>query len=279
MVVANYPINSLTSPSALLERLDHFSPKFQFSMDFGEFEIRCAENSMEVQEVLELRTSIFFSPLKSVSLGVDLDIDPFDLKADHLLLIHKPSEQIVGTYRLITSLYTETFYSETEFNLKNIHDLDGIKLELGRACVAPEFRKSIAIQLLWKGMVYYARLCGARYMFGCSSVDGQLERWYPAMHRVLMDKYLTSDVMRVFPHQNLPFWMDLESKDENGFSESELNKAERMIPALLKAYLRAGAQVGGMPCWDPVFNTLDYFTLFDMNRVNESYDKRFSVQS
>ena len=46
----------------------------------------------------------------------------------------------VGTYRLIHSHYSTKFYSQNEFDLTRFLQIDGVKLEMGRACTHAQFR-------------------------------------------------------------------------------------------------------------------------------------------
>ena len=43
----------------------------------------------------------------------------------------------------------------TEFDLGNIPDSDGDKLEMGRACIHPDFRSGFTFIALWKGLAGY----------------------------------------------------------------------------------------------------------------------------
>jgi putative hemolysin len=47
------------------------------------------------------------------------------------------------------------------------------------------------------------------------------------------------------------------------------------MPALLKAYLRMGAQVCGEPCWDPDFNCIDFFILLSVTDLPARYVQHF----
>jgi len=272
MVIASPRIHEMSN-KALLEGLSHFTPKFFLALDFPDYTVRTAQSGDEVMQALQLRYQVFYQELGALSLGETTDIDGFDLIADHLLLIDKKTQTTVGTYRFLCSRFTERFYSETEFDLSAILALDGEKLELGRACIHPAHRNSSAIQLLWKGMTSYFSACGARYMFGCSSVDSHLEPYFGMIHQYLNKHHLASASHRVIPHQNVHAWVNLDAI----LDDAGERKAERMVPSLLKAYLKAGSKVAGLPFWDPVFSTLDYFTLFDQNDITESYARKYNL--
>ncbi len=258
---------------SLQPNLLEFRTKVDLHLDLGDFEARTAKNAEEVQMALRIRHKVFCEELGAASYSDQYDIDRYDVVADHLLLIEKKSGDIIGTYRFLCSEFTNEFYSQTEFHLDEILAQPGIKLELGRACVVPSHRGSMAIQLLWKGMTSYFAACGARYMFGCSSVDSHMKDYFPAVHQYLYSQHLTPEGMRVYPTQPLPEWIDLRAPRDPAL----MRKAERLVPPLLKAYLRAGSFVAGMPFWDPDFQTLDYFTLFDAQLIDESYSRKFGI--
>ena len=68
----------------------------------------------------------------------------------------------------------------------------------------------------------------------------------------------------VFPRTPLP----IDQLDQSRAAE---------MPALIKAYLRSGAWIGGAPAWDPEFNTADLFIFLQMSRLTLRYAKHCSV--
>lgn len=272
----NAPLTLEALPS--LTTLNGFRPKIDFTINFGDFETRTAQNAAEVEQALRLRHQIFIEEHGLNPLHQSIDMDEFDSIADHLLLIDKLQKKVVGTYRMLSSLWTQNFYSETEFDLQPIKALPGIKLELGRACVHPDYRNSSAIQMLWKGMTHYFSACEARYMFGCSSLDARPGTDFTLIHTWLITHHLSPSSARVVPcNHYLPSHVKLQTTSSIELPQWE-RRAERLTPALLKAYLRAGAQICGQPAYDSEFNTLDYFTLFDRTRMNQNYGKKFGVE-
>jgi putative hemolysin len=253
--------------------LQNFQPKFEVNLDLGEYVVRTAQNALEVDLALQLRYRVFCQELGATTNSSTHDVDEYDQMADHLLLIEKSTASIIGTYRFLCSKFTDRFYSQGEFDLSNLLAQPGEKLELGRACVLASHRGSMAIQLLWKGMTTYFQICGARYMFGCSSVDVQLKEYFPALNSWFMSNHLCPSEMRITPVAQLPNWIDINQDVDS----SILRKAERLVPPLLKAYLRAGAKVGGAPFWDLDFQTLDYFTIFDAHKITDSYGRKYGI--
>jgi len=277
MVVATRIVSDYenASVSTLLQALRSFSPKHDIQIDFQDYIVRTARHADEVEMALRLRYEVFFQELELLAIEDPIDVDCFDIVADHLLLIERSSGRIVGTYRFLCSEFTTRFYSQTEFDISRILALDGIKLELGRACVHRKHRHGMAIQMLWKGLTQYFKACGAKYMFGCSSIEGHLESEFLSIHQWLVGHYLSGEETRVFPKQDLPPWIELPALDQ---IQAEPNrKAEKLVPGLLKAYLHAGSKICGMPFWDSVFNTLDYFTLFCADDIDDQFGRKFGI--
>ena len=112
----NAPLTLEVLPS--LTSLCGFRPKIDFTIDFGDFETRTAQNGSEVEQALRLRHQIFIEEHGLTPLQRSIDIDEFDSIADHLLLMDKIQQKVVGTYRMLSSSWTQNFYSETEFHLR-----------------------------------------------------------------------------------------------------------------------------------------------------------------
>ena len=127
-------------------KLKKFQPKLQFVFDFRNYRVKTAHTTQELKEVLRLRYKVFKS--EDVN-DVAYDFDRYDLLGDHILLIDKTENKIIGTYRLLSSQFTNEFYSENEFELTELLEQDKNFLELGRACIHPDHRNGITINLIW----------------------------------------------------------------------------------------------------------------------------------
>lgn len=172
---------------------------------------------------------------------------------------------MVGTYRAISSLFSERFYSETEFTLNNFLKSPGIKLEFGRACLHPEFRKSNALSLIWKGLGKYIKLTNAEYLFGCSSVF--------TSNPVLIDQIL--EKLDSLYEQNT---FAIKSKSLMPVREVDFTSVENpasFVPTLLKSYLKAGAKIYGEPSFDNEFQCFDLLTILKVNEMSEKYKKKY----
>ena len=76
----------------------------------------------QVRAAQALRHQIFAGELGAVlhSPEPGLDIDPFDADCDHLLIQAEPSEEVVGTYRMLPPGRRDRLYSDVEFDLRGL---------------------------------------------------------------------------------------------------------------------------------------------------------------
>jgi putative hemolysin len=216
----------------------------------------------ELMEAFRLRYRIFKSPVGFT--GEGMDIDPFDAVCDHLVVTEKTTGHVIGTYRMQSSLHTQRFYSETEFDLSRFQNMPGIKLELGRACVDKEHRNGSVIRILWAGIHDYLTQIKADYLFGCSSIPTtELSVMCRIYTYLKQEGFLLEDWnIRPLADKNLPM---LEHAIRSSVQVLPLNKREvlSLVPPLLMAYLQAGAKVYGLPAFDEEFQCFDFLTVLD----------------
>ncbi len=147
-----------------LQKARKFEPKIILKIEYRNFEIRTVQTWEELKQVLRLRSDVFLKE----GLGRDhisYDVDKYDLEADHLIIVNKSENKIIGTYRLLCSQFTNDFYSQSEFDLRKFFfNTDGVFLELGRACVHKDYRNGTTLHLLWKGLSTYALKENADYL-------------------------------------------------------------------------------------------------------------------
>ena len=123
-------------------------------------ELRLASGRSEKIEAQRLRFEVFNLELQlglTSSLASGLDQDAHDGHCDHLLVVDTDRDCLVGTYRLLSfdRVPSFGFYSESEFDLTNVKRSGLRLLELGRSCVALEYRDGRVISLLFRGIAEY----------------------------------------------------------------------------------------------------------------------------
>jgi len=261
----------LTKP--YLFAINKFQVKVKLFLEKEDFIIKTAENDFELEQVLRLRHDVFIKELLNKKKIFGIDIDKYDMMCDHLLVIEKKTGSYVGTYRLNSDLYSDQFYSEKEFFLGSLMDVPGLKLEIGRACIHRDFRKSNMMGLLWEGIYAYMGLMNARYVFGCSSIMTTNPLEIAMVHKYLVDKGHSTDEMGAYPRKKYVVkdfnkYLNMANK----MNEEEIHRrAEKLIPKLIKDYFNFGAKIYGEPALDKSFQCIDVLTMLDLSFLNHSY--------
>ncbi|NGY05827.1 GNAT family N-acetyltransferase [Solimonas terrae] len=236
------------------------------------FEVRLAETSAEIRATQRLRYEIFAGELGAAIDGGDagLDHDQYDPFCRHLMVCEAESGRIVACTRILTGERAPGaggFYSADEFDLAMLDSLPGRVMEIGRTCVAPEYRSGAVIATLWQGIAAYIVNHGYDYLFGCASID--LRDGGASAHAILdqiRNQHLAPPSQRVRPYIPLPA------------ADRRATEKTRM-PPLLKAYLSLGAKACGEAYWDRDFNCADVFMLLDVRDLNPRYARHFLGQS
>jgi putative hemolysin len=252
-----------------------FDPKVKLLIERDRFIIKTAENHAELANALRLRYEVFYRELLEKRRVYGFDIDRFDFKCDHLIIIDKKNNTFIGTYRLISSLFAKEFYSETEFDISNILTLPGVKLELGRACVHKDYRTGSSIALLWRGIAEYMKLTNTQYLFGCSSVKATDLHEIASMYQVLAKDFMVPPNLTVFPKRRFTI-KDFDELKTRVRDEDMLSVVEK-IPPLIKSYLNMGAHICGEPALDKKFRCADFLTLFNTDTSAEKVQKKYKL--
>ncbi len=230
---------------------------------FQELEVKLSDNKRQTRAAQRLRAEVFGK--------AGLDADEYDEYSDHLIVVDKAKRLVVGTYRLMPCFKaTKTgFHAEKIFRLDNIKRIKENIAEMGRSCVHPDYRKSLVINLLWQGIAAYARQNGVRFFFGCPRLATYDIRQISKEFKFLKEKFYAAEKYRVEPLEDcrINIIEDIDVEDE----DAVLHK----LPALIKGYLRAGANVCGPPALNKEFNSIVIFMLLDFKQLNEKYNRRF----
>ncbi|HVN64962.1 MAG TPA: GNAT family N-acyltransferase [Candidatus Binataceae bacterium] len=236
------------------------------------FETALAISEAEVLEAQRLRYRVFALEMGASMPHAEagLDRDEFDPFCEHLIVREAESHRVVGTYRMLSAAqatHTGGFYSQREFFLDEIATLSPKMVELGRACVDPDYRTGAVIATLWAGLCSFILERRYEYVIGCGSVplnDGG--RLAASIYDRMRFGYLSPPHLRAYPR--CPFPLDVAEIDP-----------DPPLPPLLKGYLRLGAYVCGEPARDTAFKTADMLIMLPMQRLNPRYLSRFGRQS
>ncbi|MDR2874434.1 MAG: GNAT family N-acetyltransferase [Methylobacillus sp.] len=226
-----------------------------------------ARDPAEILEAQALRYKVFVEEMGAqLSDAEQLDRDGYDPFCDHLLVRDRETDRIVGAYRILSpDMAREAggYYSAQEFDLSRLEPLFDRMVEVGRACVHPDYRNGSTISLLWTGLARYMLQNRYEYLIGCASI-GMADGGHLAasIYKKVKAEYLSPPEYRVFPRAPLP--LDKLRSD-----------LDAPLPALLKGYLRVGAYICGEPTWDPVFNTADLLVMQPVSRMSRRYADHF----
>ena len=240
------------------------------------FEVKIAEYLHEVESALKLRFEVFNLELhegleSSYETGFDSDV--YDTFCDHLIVKDRQLDKVVGTYRLLRQEKAEKslgFYSENEFNLARVKNLPGQALELGRSCVAKEYRSLAVVNLLWAGIGRYIEIHNISTMFGCASFHSADAKQVSEAFAYLRTHNFAPEQYRVYPTQRCAMNLVHSQGSEN----NEKSVLKKFSP-LLKGYLRLGGLVCGEPAFDRQFGTADFFTLVETEKITEKYKSHY----
>jgi len=260
-------------------RMKNFRAHIPIYMEKKNFIIKTADSTEELRAALQLRHDVFLQELLKRKKKSGLDLDRFDKHCDHLLIIDRRTDKIIGTYRLQSSLHTKRWYTATEFHMKHmLKRLPGNKLELGRACVHPDHRNGVTISLLWEGINAYMLASQTSYLFGCSSIKTMDKEEIRGIYQYLKQNGHLTDDHRVRPRGKFKVpGMARHARHKHTLAlVDELSAHKDLIPALLNSYLKVGAKVCGVPALDRSFKCIDFLTLLKVQDMGATFSRRYN---
>ncbi len=243
----------------------------------GSYELRFAWTRADLHDVQALRYRVFREALGhagDVASPLARDEDERDPWFHHLMIVHRESGDVVGTYRLQTVVMAATrygFYSAEFFELGGIPAaILSDAVEIGRACVAPAHRNGRVLHLLWRGLARFLQWNGKRHLFGCCSVPGLDPHVAREMWGAFHSRGAMHDEIHVRPR---PFARAIP--DDGRAVRPEYTETTITLPPLFEAYLSLGARICGAPAFDCEFGTTDFLVLLDTHAMSPRAHKTF----
>lgn len=244
-----------------------FRQKTNVDFERGDFQVKTLGTLKELEEVLQLRYEIFHREFQKKLFPYGIDLEPLDFVADHLVIKHKPTNRIVGTYRIVSSNFSNDFYSQSEFEMSDFLNLPGTKMELSRAGIHRGFRNGVVMALLWRGVSKYMKEVGAEYIFGCASVKTVSVNDVNSICAALDKRGRLSDEFKIRP--NREYKMGIKQ------SSTAKEAGPMLLPALFEGYLRAGAIVSPEPALDRDFKCVDFLTVLKVREMNRQFERKY----
>jgi putative hemolysin len=256
-----------------------FQPNVSFLFERGHYIVKTAENAQELEECLKLRFEVFHREYMEKKRKTGVDVDGLDLACDHLVIRDKRSGKVIGTYRLNSSLFTNTFYSANEFNMDRLLEIPGNKLELGRACIDKEYRTGVIITLLWRGIAEYIQRTDTKVLFGCGSIKTMDPLEIGCVTKYLIEEKALTYEYDVTPTKKFkvkPLDRVLEYLESNPF-QYDKDAIAKSLPALFSSYIGAGAKICGEPALDREFRCIDFLTVMRMEELKSAFKGKYKV--
>ena len=244
------------------------------TLEIPRYSVLLTNRAQDIEAAQRLRKQVFSTEPGFALTGDDpLDADRFDEFCDHLLVREDRSGAIVGCYRMLPppgAIAAGGLYSATEFDLTALDALRPSIVEMGRAVVDPAHRSGAVVLMMWSGILSYLDRSGYDYVTGCVSVPvagpGAPGEQIRGVRDVVRRRYAARPELTVYPYR--PVVIDGRGLDE-------IDPPQRpVLPALMRGYLRLGAQVCGEPAHDPEFGVGDFPALLDKRRADIRYLNR-----
>jgi len=247
----------------------------------GSLHIRLAETAEEVRASQTLRYRVFCEEMAAQpTMQQQLEgreYDSFDEYCDHLLVfdLSGGKESVIGSYRLMRreqAARRGQFYSVDEYDLSRLLAYPGEILELGRSCVDRQFRTGSTMQLLWRGISDYVLYYNIDIMFGCASLPSVAPEELALPLSYLYHHHLAPPALRprAVPERYV-------AMDRIPVEAINLREARRMLPPLIRGYLRLGAFIGDGAVVDRDFGTTDVAIVVKTDWVTEKYHRHYNL--
>jgi putative hemolysin len=248
------------------------------SLRSGNLEARLASSRAEIEAAQALRYRVFYEEMGARATppmaAVRRDFDEFDDICDHLLVLDvEDGGAVVGTYRLTRREQAERFgrfYTASEFDIGPILRTHGRVLELGRSCVAADYRTTMTMNMLWRAIAAYVTHHGIEIMFGCASLPGTdpgalaLPLSYLAHHHLAPEHLRAQALAPLYNEMRL---LPVEAVDPRAGLAA--------LPPLVKGYLRLSGFFGEGAVIDQQFNTTDVCVIVKTERVADKYMRHY----
>lgn len=255
-----------------------FQQKINVSIDSGSYLLKTADSHEELIASFKLRHEVFYQEFQHIDIE-GVDFDKFDSLFDHLIIVHKATHKVIGTYRVNCSSFSSQSYTELEFNLEEVFNLPGPHLELGRACIDKDHRKGTVLALLWRGITEYMNISGANVLFGCSSLKINSTNQAALVYRYFFEQGALIENLFSSPTKNflMPDFDIWYNSYQSRLTESQIEEAEKLIPPLLKSYIKFGAKIASEPAFDKDFDCIDLLTVLKKDEMTNSLARRFQL--
>ncbi|MEM9968565.1 MAG: GNAT family N-acyltransferase [Pseudomonadota bacterium] len=223
----------------------------------GRYSARETCSAEDILKAQELRAQCF---------GLDCphDADAFDRLSTHILIEDETTNSLVCCFRLLALRGPDVpaCYAAQYYELDALTAYEGLMMELGRFCIAPEAKDPDILRLAWAVLTEYVDRNRVEMLFGCSSFAGIETEEYLDAFAMLRAKHLAPK--RWLPRVKAPDVFRFAARLRR---KPDAKKALRRMPPLLRTYLLMGGWVSDHAVVDRQMNTLHVFTGVEMGAI------------
>jgi L-ornithine Nalpha-acyltransferase len=208
-----------------------------------------------VKQILELRNLNF---KETYSKDIEDVWSDYDEKSTHFVVYN--NEKLVGYYRLrkIENNFNDTLASHL-FDLNNFSYSSFA--EISRACVHPDYRDGSVISILWTNISGYLLTNEIKNCIGCTSTINDPLKLSHTFSYILNKNLIFKDL--ILPKNPI--------KIEEKIDEDKIKK--KRVTTLIRAYGKQGALFSPWPSFDEEWNTIDFFTVFNVKDLTKRFSK------
>ncbi|MBQ0013042.1 MAG: GNAT family N-acetyltransferase [Proteobacteria bacterium] len=250
-----------------------------------DYEVRLTRNKEERRQVRQLRYTVFCEEENATPTDEQQNLreeyDAYDTYAEYMAVFH--NGKIVGTYRIIDRKGAEKmggFYTETEFNIAKIKNINGNIAEMSRACVDAAYRENgLVMRLLWAGLCEYVVKRKIAILFGVPSWVGTNPADSAQAISYLYYNYLSPLHLRATVNTDaFADGVNPKMSQMNILPRAfvDEDRAKKEMTPLIKGYLRLGATFGKGVFVDKQFGSYDVFVMVQTKDVDKAYQKHFA---
>ncbi|CAN3128200.1 GNAT family N-acetyltransferase [Mycobacterium sp. smrl_JER01] len=268
-----------TASVLISSQLDSIAPT-ESASDHPRYSLLLCSDAESIEAAQRLRYDVFTTEpgftLDDDGRSGGRDADRFDEYCDHLLVREDTSGELVGCYRMLPppgAIAAGGLYTATEFDVSALDGLRPSLVEMGRAVVRDGHRNGAVVLLMWAGILAYLDHSGYDFVTGCVSVpiedpEGQTPPGsrLRGVRDFVARRHAAPAEFTVHPYRPVVV-------DGRGLDDIE-PPARLAMPALMRGYLRLGAQVCGEPAHDADFGVGDFPALLDKRRADIRYLRR-----
>lgn len=184
--------------------------------------------------------------------------EKYDKKSYHFTIYD--NDLLVGYYRLRTfdNNFNDTLASQL-FNLDNFSYF-GFS-EISRACVDSNYRDGSVISLLWTNISSFLLMNNIQCCIGCTSIINDQSFLVNSFSYILDKNLIFKDL--ILPKNKI--------KIEQKLDEENIKK--KFVTTLIRAYGKQGALFSPWPSLDEEWNTIDFFTVFNVKDLTKRFSK------